>query len=109
MRKFTLLSYENRDDGLSFDLDDQIEDRNQQITQQFDNLEDEMRKHSYRNVVIFFPELLLMPKEKFLEIVENCFKRIEKIKLILPDNYVLMRTLRLVVLNSLKFPNIQFY
>jgi len=101
MRKFTILSFEYRDDGLTFDLDDQIEDRNQQIVQQFDKLEDEMRQHSYRNVVIFFPEISLMPKEKFLEIVENCFTRIEKIKFILPDNYVLMRTLRLVILNSI--------
>jgi hypothetical protein len=101
MRKFTILSYEIRDDGLSFDDDlsnETKEDRQQQVIQQFEKLENEMKKHSYRNVVIFFPELSSTTREKFLDIVENCFTRIEKIKFISAENCVMLRTLRFVAL-----------
>ncbi|XP_070507641.1 uncharacterized protein [Chironomus tepperi] len=106
MRKFTILSYEKRDDGLSFD--DAIskpEDRRQQIIEQFDKLEDEMKQHSYRNIVIMFSDASLIPKEKYLDIVENCFTRIEKIKIMEPDNYLMMKTLSFIssTLWELKF------
>ena len=95
MRKFTVLSYEKRDDGLSFDDNlSQEENRTQQIIQQFDKLEEEMKQHSYRNIVIMFSDASLTPKDKYLDIVENCFTRIEKIKIVSPDNYLMMKTLR---------------
>ena len=95
MRKFTVLSYEKRDDGLSFDDNlSQEENRTQQIVQQFDKLEEEMKLHSYRNIVIMFSDASLTPKDKYLDIVESCFTRIEKIKIVSPDNYMMMKTLR---------------
>lgn len=95
MRKFTVLSYEKRDDGLSFDDNqNKQENRQQQVIEQFDKLEEEMKQHSYRNIVIMFSDAALTPKEKYLDIVENCFTRIEKIKIVKPDNCLMMKTLR---------------
>ncbi|KAL7013399.1 hypothetical protein ACKWTF_015377 [Chironomus riparius] len=106
MRKFTVISYEKRDDGLSFDENSRIkENRTQQIIEQFDKLEEEMKQHSYRNIVIMFSDASLTPRQKYLDIVGNCFTRIEKIKFVSPDNYLMMKTLSFTAttLSELKF------
>ena len=96
MKQFAISFHEERTDWFYEIGDPRKKTRKQQIRDEFNKLEKNMKEYAYRNVSIFFPEAEWLPRKRYFHIAENYFTRMERMRLEKPDNILMMKTLRCV-------------